>query len=240
VGPTGNYKTIQAAVNAASTGNTILVSSGTYIENVNIAKTLTLKAASGATPIVDANKKYPGIWVKASNVRVEGFTIQNGGSLYSGIYVAATGATIVNNKISGCGWGIYLISSTGCTLQGNTVSGATTNGISLVSSKNNVVTTSTTSGDKVGLMISGTSTGNVLYLNDFKDTTISVVAGNTFNTPTKQSYTYKAKVYTGYLGNFWTGYSGKDAGGDGIGDTAYASGNLKDNYPLIVSRTNYA
>ena len=38
VGPKEKYKTIQKAVNAAHEGDTIIVSSGTYRENVNITK----------------------------------------------------------------------------------------------------------------------------------------------------------------------------------------------------------
>src|SRR5207253_339826 len=39
------YSTIQAAVNAASTGATITVDAGTYAEKVTINKTLTLRGA---------------------------------------------------------------------------------------------------------------------------------------------------------------------------------------------------
>ncbi len=39
-----NYSTIQAAVNAASPGDTITVRSGTYRENITISKAITLTA----------------------------------------------------------------------------------------------------------------------------------------------------------------------------------------------------
>jgi hypothetical protein len=43
------YNTIQAAVDAASSGDTIIVRDGTYIENVNVYKDhLTIKSENGA------------------------------------------------------------------------------------------------------------------------------------------------------------------------------------------------
>jgi parallel beta-helix repeat protein len=206
---------------------------------VAVSKSLTIKAASGATPVVDGNGRDSCFYVNAKNVWIEGFTLQNSGASDCGIYIAASGATLVNNKINGCGWGIYLSSAGGsCTLRGNTVTGSTTVGIGLYGSKNNMITGSTTSGNKVGLLINSAGTGNVIYLNDFLDTP-SIAATNKFNSTTKQTYTYKGKQYTGYLGNNWTGYKGTDTNNDGIGDTTYTSGTLKDNYPLIASKTNY-
>ncbi|HEY3274885.1 MAG TPA: cellulase family glycosylhydrolase [Methanocella sp.] len=237
VGPTGNYKTIQAAVDAAKPGNTIVVSSGTYKENVVVRKSITIKAASGATPIVDGSAKQSCFYVNANNVRIEGFTVQNSARNDCGIYVAAGGDTLVNNKINGCGWGIYLATG-GNRLQGNTVTGSTNAGIGLYGSKNNVITGSTTSGNTVGLKIDSTSTGNVLYLNDFKDTT-RLAGSNKYNSTAKLSYKYKGQSYYGYLGNNWTGYSGTDANGNGVGDRPYTGSNFRDNYPLMVSRTNY-
>ncbi len=84
VGPGGSYKTIQSAVNAASAGDTILVGNGVYRENVRVNKKVTIRAASGAKPAVDAGKKYPAFLVSAG-AWIEGFTISGGGALYAGI-----------------------------------------------------------------------------------------------------------------------------------------------------------
>jgi len=49
------YSGIQTAINAASSGDTIQVQSGTYYENVNVTKQLTLRGIG--MPVVDANEK---------------------------------------------------------------------------------------------------------------------------------------------------------------------------------------
>jgi parallel beta-helix repeat protein len=260
VGPTRALKTISAGLSAAKAGSTILVDNGTYNENVAINKAVTLQAASGATPIIDAGKKYPAIWVYVNNVVVNGFTIRNGGPLYAGIYVSGSGATITNNKISGCGRGIFLTTGTGSTVRGNTVSGATTCGLEVRGSGNNklqdnVVTSSATairlyntkgntitgnslSGNTYDLKIEGSSSGNTLYLNDFRDS-ITVAGSNTFSSPTALSYTYNGKPFTGNLGNYWSAYKGADANGNGVGDTVYSKSGYKDKYPLMGPHTNY-
>ena len=49
--PTATFKTIQAAVNAATAGDVIRVCAGTYPEQVVINKTLTLEADNGVIVI---------------------------------------------------------------------------------------------------------------------------------------------------------------------------------------------
>lgn len=258
VGPTSAYKTIQSALNAASAGDIIIVNSGTYYENVAVDKAVTIRAASGATPIVDARSKYPAFRVHANNVRIEGMTVRNAGPLYSGFYVTGSDVTIANNKVSGCGWGIYLTRGSGSTVVDNIITGSTTdgigvyssngnllqrntvtggkNGITLSNARDNIVAGSHTSGNAVGLKISGTG-GNRVFLNDFLDGA-SVSGTNSFNT-NSMSYPYRGKTYTSYMGNYWGGYKGADANGNGIGDTAYRGVTFTDYYPLMEPWRNY-
>jgi parallel beta-helix repeat protein len=117
--PRADFTMIQAAVAAASPGDTILVCAGTYLEHVMIAKddlTLRAKGAPG-TVIVDANNTGHGILLSgASGVTVEGFTVRNGH----------------DNDI-------YLVNANGNTIRGNTLTAAHHDPIELLGSSNNLV-----------------------------------------------------------------------------------------------------
>ena len=77
---------IQAAVNAANAGDTVLVSSGTYNEhNIQINKSMTVVSVGGPTnTIVDSQHNGKGFIVTppvSGTVNIIGFTIQNGQTL---------------------------------------------------------------------------------------------------------------------------------------------------------------
>jgi parallel beta-helix repeat protein len=78
-----NYSTIQAAVDAASPGDSVIVRSGTYKENVIVNKSITLRGVDRNTTIIDATKIISGIdsgtGIRASSISIiTGFTIING------------------------------------------------------------------------------------------------------------------------------------------------------------------
>jgi len=53
VGAGSAYTTIQAAINAASDGDTIVIAEGTYTESLSLTKAVTLQAAEGADVVID-------------------------------------------------------------------------------------------------------------------------------------------------------------------------------------------
>ena len=67
------YTKIQDAINAASTGDTIVVKSGTYKEHLEIDKQVTLKGEE--YPVVDGEGTGTVIWILADGVRIEGLKI---------------------------------------------------------------------------------------------------------------------------------------------------------------------
>jgi hypothetical protein len=123
--PFAAYTNISAAVAASNNGDQINVCAGTYTETVTVNKALTL---SGAQAGVDArtravppasesilNAPGGGFNITASNVTVDGFTVQEGSAapLANGITLAAnrSGHRILNNIIRDNTFGLYLNSN---------------------------------------------------------------------------------------------------------------------------------
>jgi nitrous oxidase accessory protein NosD len=75
----GHGESIQDAVDAANPGDTIIVRDGTYTENVDINKRLTIQSENGsASTIVQAAISDAHIFnITADYVNITGFTIEN-------------------------------------------------------------------------------------------------------------------------------------------------------------------
>jgi len=106
-GTSGCKSTISAAVAAASPGDVIQVWQGTYKEAVVITKALSLVAAEGSHPTIDATGLPNGIFVNGfttapplgiSNVLVSGFKVENAN--FEGILVVSgSNVTIADNHV---------------------------------------------------------------------------------------------------------------------------------------------
>ncbi len=121
-----DYPTIQAAVNAAITGNTIIVRDGTYIENININKQLILKSENGSTlTTIQANNLDDHVFevISANFVEIQGFTIEGAiGTSKGGICLnTAQYCNIFNNSINSNFYGIYLMGSSRAKIIGNDI-----------------------------------------------------------------------------------------------------------------------
>jgi parallel beta-helix repeat protein len=80
VGSGQTYSKIQDAVDNASTGDKIVVLSGTYYENVAIDKTLTLQGNDTTNTIINGSGSGSVITIKADWVNVSGFRVTDSGS----------------------------------------------------------------------------------------------------------------------------------------------------------------
>ncbi len=167
-----DYATIQGAIDANETldGNTILVSAGTYYENVVVNKSVSLVGENKSTTIIDGNMTGTTVYVTASNVEITEFTIRNGIALRSGFWAGVWISFSENNTISGNVFSsnfcdIFLNHSSGNTISGNTMA----YGIYLRNSNDNAI-----SGNELNEAFSGDLTGISLI-----DSSSNTIIGNT-------------------------------------------------------------
>jgi Right handed beta helix region len=128
------YPTIQAAIEAAAAGDTVLVAAGTYNETIDFhSKAITVESESGAASTI-INGDGVGVVVTMNANAGEtpvlrGFTIRNGGPFGftdGAIDTSGGPALIENNTITAnrfCGEGAVTASFSAATIRNNVISG---------------------------------------------------------------------------------------------------------------------
>jgi len=121
-----DYPTIQEAIDAASSGDTIFVYNGTYYEDggVSISKNnITLQGEDANTTIIHgmwtAEKV---VYVTGDYVNVSDFTVAGSTASGYGIYVTGDNCIITDNNIIDGYYGIYLYDSDNSTVAHNNAS----------------------------------------------------------------------------------------------------------------------
>jgi len=163
-----NYTTIQDAVNASSAGDTIEVRSGTYVENVDVNKRLTLIGDGADVVTVCAEDGSDHVFkVTADYVNISVFTVTGAtGAFKAGVYLyGADHCNISNNNAPNNRYGIYLNSTSNNTLSSNNASGNDVDGIRLSSSNNNTLSSNNASGNDVDGILLASSSNNTLSSN---------------------------------------------------------------------------
>jgi peptide/nickel transport system substrate-binding protein len=252
-----DYPTIQAAINNATAGATIIIAPGIYHESLVINKTLTIIGLPGSTSTFSGG---------GSGIAI---TLLRGasGSIIAGIVITrwdqgiliidATNVKIYDDIMS-------LMNCNGITLEGNNAANNiiysnifqdNTVAVNLTaSSTNSTVYKNIISSNNIGLALE--SSGHVIYGNiisenqlgiDLSNSNGNIIYHNNFinNKENAKSDQYSNAWDNGYPsgGNYWSDYKGVDEkrganqavqGSDGIGDTQYtvAVKNI-DRYPLL-------
>jgi hypothetical protein len=125
------YSTIQAGLNAASSGDTVMVAAGTYTENIiwpDVNGIKLISAGDSSNTIIDGGGVSSVIYMNPlsatidTTTLIQGFKITNGGGVGNGggLYMSGVGCkleslSISNNSTSGTndqyGAGLYIINS---------------------------------------------------------------------------------------------------------------------------------
>jgi parallel beta-helix repeat protein len=120
-----DYATIQAAINAATPGDTVHVRAGEYAEHVLVNKSITLEGENRVTIITGQPTPPRIIDVTASYVTIKGLTVKATGTLH-GIYVeppygqTITAVTITDNMVVNTYGGVFLSYCMNCLITNNT------------------------------------------------------------------------------------------------------------------------
>lgn len=177
------YNTIQEGVDAAGSGEKVYVFKGTYNENVDIAKPITLEGEDREETIIDGGGSGDVVHVSVNLVNVTGFTIKNSGNLGYPTNTVITNvdagieldnvkfSKISNNIFKDNRYGIYLNSSSNNSIEMNNVSDCKHTGIFLhKSSSNNLINyNNVTNNDYDGISIYYGSDYNILYKNNINN-----------------------------------------------------------------------
>ena len=143
----GNYTSIQEAVNNAQNGDTIVVSPGTYVENVNVNKELSIISSTDLSND-RVNRTYVIGTVPANNV----FNIRSSNVTISGFNILGSSSGVDTYEEVG----IYLEGVQNCSLHNNTMV-LNNIGIGLNNSQRNYIYNNLMAFGSIGALLTGSN-----------------------------------------------------------------------------------
>jgi nitrous oxidase accessory protein len=221
---------IQAAINRADTGDTIVVHGGVYRESLNITRSIILEGRGH--PLLDGNSVGCAITLRADGARVSGFDIRT--VRQTGIHILSRNNIVENNTISGCLDGVRLDRFGSNNITHNDINN-NTNGITLYASEGNIIESNNIRNNNIneesdcGIFLIY-STNNIIRKNDLKengDCSVSL-----------RSSSYNAIVGNNVTKNDWYGISLTESSNKNMIADNNASDNNNAGIYLDSSRQN--
>jgi parallel beta-helix repeat protein len=190
-------ESIQAAVDAADSGDIVTVRDGTYTENVDVNKRLAIRSENGSEKAIIHAAGHI-FYVTSDYVTISGFTV-NGTTEWGdvGIYLGRVKhCTISDNNVTNDYYGIRLSSSSDNIITNNTVSD-NNNGIYLSSSNDNMIMNNIANSNKYGIELwdsnnNNTITDNKASNNSYSGILLRMSSNNTLinNTMSGNKYNF--------------------------------------------------
>jgi parallel beta-helix repeat protein len=230
------YSTIQAAINASSNGDVVIVAPGTYYENINMKNGVIVKGAGADVTTIDGGENGHVVVFNSASGTISGFTITNSGTdpiSRSGIYISQSTVNINNNIIGNNRYGIRLLSNSNCIITGNKVINNSAEGIQVSDSNgtisNNVIAGNSRDGircfDSSPSIINNTITGNggagvtcdptspqVIANNIITHNETGVLAHCANDPPSPLLHISYNNVWDNSYANYWEDYGSYDGG----------------------------
>ena len=216
--PGKDFTSIQDAIDFASDGDTIYVYSGTYRENIEIAKSIQLIGEDRENTIIDGDGSGDVVHISANEVKFTEFTIQNSGSelVDTGIHIKSNYNIISGNIIQNCPIGMYFFSSESniitnnifqniknyCialgfsnknTIKSNTIASNISSdecmcGLIMMLSKENDISYNKIQNNGIGIILFLSSNKNKIQYNSFKQNIINVFFYKSYNNNFNRNY----------------------------------------------------
>jgi nitrous oxidase accessory protein len=245
-----DYTRIQDAINNSNNGDTILVYSGTYFENVNMSKQLVLKGVDTGEgkPVVDASGSGDAVTLSSGNSILDGFTVTNGATI--GIIVTSDYNNLSNNSaINNTEDGIVLKNASNNTLNNNSASSNIIFGIALLdeSNRNTVIGNNALNNENAGIFLrdsnSNTLNNNSAKLNNVQGIDLLASIKNILINNTVSNSSYGIYLESSSDNNVLDGNTVSMNGVNGIFLTGSSDNTIYNNYfnntnNFGVSRSN--